>query len=135
MLTTQRTFPMRSLLVALVLCSALSAIPVGTHAQDVPDEMIEVVFTPTTPEGELLAVQDRMKAQDIELTYTDVRYEHGKLVFLAFAVKTTTANGTASGDIGEGKRFGFRSDPRPGAVVPFMVGNLPDSGTEMPTAK
>ena len=135
MLTTQRTFPMRSLLVVLALFCVLCSIPAVTLAQDVPREMIEVVFMPTTSEQELLVIQDRMKAQDIELTYTDVRYEHGKLVFLAFAVKTTTGNGTASGDIGEGKRFGFRSDPRPGAVVPFMVGNLPDSGTEMPTAK
>lgn len=135
MLTTQRTIPMRSLLVALALFCVLCSIPVVTLAQDVPREMIEVVFMPTTPEQELLVIQDRMKAQDIELTYTDVRYENGKLVFLAFAVKTTTGSGTASGDIGERKLFGFRSDPRPGARVPFIVGTLPDPGTEMPRAK
>jgi hypothetical protein len=126
---------MRSLLIGLAVTCAIWSLPEVVQAQDVHHEMIEVVFTPTTLEGELLAVQDRLKAQDIELTYTDVRYEHGKLVFLAFAVKTTTGNGTASGDIAEGKRFGFRSDPRPGAVVQFMVGTLPDPGTEMPTAK
>lgn len=126
---------MRSLLVGLAVTCAIWYQPEVVQAQDVPNEMVEVVFTPTTPEGELLTVQDRLKAQDIELTYTDVRYEHGKLVYLAFAVKTKTGNGTASGDIGEGKRFGFRSDPRPDAVVPFIVGTLPDPGTEMPTLK
>lgn len=126
---------MRSLLVGLAVTGAIWSLPEAVQAQDVPKEMIEVLFTPTTPEVELLAVQDQLKAQDIELTYTDVRYEHGKLVFLAFAVKTTTGNGTASGDIVEDRRFGFRSDPRPDAVVPLIVGTLPEPGVEIPTAK
>jgi len=125
----------RSLLSGLIVAGATFLMPVVTMAQEATEEMIEVVFLPTTPEHGLHAIQDRMKAAGIELTYSDVKYEQEKLVYLGFAVKTSTGSGTATGDITEGKRFGFRTDPRRGVKVHFIVGTLPDGDVEIPNAK
>lgn len=124
---------------SVVFGSALAAVACFTippaMAQENSNEPIEVVFEPTTPEHGLHAIQDRMKAAGITLTYTDVKYAQGKLVYLGFDVKTPTGHGSATGDIVDGKRFGFRSDTRQGSKVAFIVGTLPDAGLEIPGSK
>lgn len=125
----------RSLVFGSALAGAAFFTMLPALAQEGAQEMVEVVFEPTTPEHGLHAIQDRMKAAGITLTYTDVKYVEGKLVYLGFDVRTTTGSGSAAGDIVDGKRFGFRSDTRPGVKVPFIVGTLPDAGLEIPGSK
>lgn len=100
--------------------------PSAVSAQTKSPDAIEVVFTPNTSEVELQRIQDRMKKQDVELTYTDLQYKEGKLHSLAFKLVTQAGEGTATGSIEEGKRFGFYYDPTPEGKAGFIVGELPN---------
>lgn len=100
--------------------------PSTLQAQTRSADAIEVVFTPGTSEAELQRIQDRMKQQDVELTYTDLQYKEGRLHSLAFKLVTKAGEGTAKGPIEEGKRFGFYYDPTPEGKAGFIVGELPN---------
>lgn len=102
--------------------------PSAVSAQTKSPDAIEVVFTPNTSEVELQRIQDRMKNQDVELTYTDLQYKEGKLQSLSFKLVTKVGEGTASGSVQEGKRFGFYFDPSTprSDKASFIVGELPN---------
>ena len=102
--------------------------PSTVSAQTKSADAIEVVFTPNTSEVELQRIQDRMKNQDVELTYTDLQYKEGKLQSLSFKLVTKVGEGTASGPIEEDKRFGFYYDPSSprSDKASFIVGELPN---------
>lgn len=121
--------PMRPsfILFACITFGAMLCDPGSVQAQSKSPDAIEVVFTPSTSEAELLMVKDRMKAQNVELTYTDLQFKSGKLHSLAFKLVTDKGEGTASGVITEGERFGFYYDPAPQQSdrVSFIVGGLP----------
>ncbi|MCC6839769.1 MAG: hypothetical protein IT230_06385 [Flavobacteriales bacterium] len=113
------------LLIGILTCCSAWFIPTLAVAQTRSPDAIEVTFTPSTTEAELLLIKDRVKAKGLDLTYTDLRYDQGLLRSLAFKLVTDQGEGTAKGEIRAEERFGFYYDPTPQGGVKLIVGPLP----------
>ena len=115
---------MRALLQTTAICAFLTLSSFTLRAQDTSDQVVEVVFTQDMDVAALKRIQEEVKAEGIELAYTNKNFLGGQLHEIAFSVVTAKGSGKANGPITADRRFGFRYDPRPGAEVPFSVGTL-----------
>ena len=95
------------------------------YGQSDQQQPVEVVFTGGMSKAEV----DRLIQQifpNVQWRASAMRwYPDGGLRGINLAVRTDKGEGTAqSDDLGQGERFGFRYDPRPGVKVPFSIGSL-----------
>ncbi|MBP6390771.1 MAG: hypothetical protein KA175_01980 [Flavobacteriales bacterium] len=95
---------------------------------------MEVIFTPEMDEARLTSIQDEAKANGLELSYTHLNRDNGRITSLAFVLKTKKGMGTAETDnLSEDKPFGFRYDPKAGGgEATFSVGSLEPIETKGP---